>query len=81
MKTRLQNTLKTMKKLPNNDERYLNLGTDFAFKKIFGTEANKELLIHFLNCLLDIKKGAKIRYYLSEYRAATQEKRKKKSNF
>ena len=57
---RLQNTLKTMKKLPNNDERYLNLGTDFAFKKIFGTEANKELLIHFLNCLLDLKKGAKI---------------------
>ena len=51
---RLQNTLKTMKKLPNNDERYLNLGTDFAFKKIFGTEANKELLIHFLNCLLDL---------------------------
>ena len=49
-----------MKKLPNNDERYLNLGTDFAFKKIFGTEANKELLIHFLNCLLDLKKGAKI---------------------
>ena len=57
---RLQNTLKTMKKLPNNDERYLNLGTDFAFKKIFGTEANKELLIHFLNCLLGLKKGAKI---------------------
>ena len=52
--------IKTMKKLPNNDERYLNLGTDFAFKKIFGTEANKELLIHFLNCLLDLKKGDKI---------------------
>ena len=49
-----------MKKLPYNNERYLNLGTDFAFKKIFGTEANKELLIHFLNCLLDLKKGAKI---------------------
>lgn len=32
--------------------RYVNLYTDFAFKKIFGTEANKDLLINFLNQLL-----------------------------
>lgn len=35
--------------------RYINFYTDFAFKKIFGTEANKDLLISFLNCLLDLQ--------------------------
>lgn len=34
-------------------ERYVNFYTDFAFKKLFGTEANKELLISFLNSLFD----------------------------
>ena len=33
-------------------ERYVNFYTDFAFKKLFGTEMNKELLISFLNALL-----------------------------
>lgn len=34
--------------------RYVNFYTDFAFKKIFGTEANKDLLIGFLNDLLEL---------------------------
>lgn len=34
-------------------ERYVNFYTDFAFKKLFGTEANKDLLISFLNSLFD----------------------------
>ena len=34
-------------------ERYVNFYTDFAFKKLFGTEANKDLLMSFLNALLD----------------------------
>lgn len=33
-------------------ERYANFYTDFAFKKLFGTEVNKDLLISFLNALL-----------------------------
>ena len=33
-------------------ERYVNFYTDFAFKKLFGTEVNKDLLISFLNALL-----------------------------
>ena len=33
-------------------EKYLNPYTDFGFKKLFGTEANKELLIDFLNQLI-----------------------------
>lgn len=32
--------------------KYINPYTDFGFKKLFGTEANKELLIDFLNQLI-----------------------------
>ena len=34
-------------------ERYVNPYTDFGFKKLFGTELNKELLISLLNALFD----------------------------
>ena len=33
--------------------RYINPYTDFGFKKLFGTEANKDLLISFLNALFE----------------------------
>jgi predicted transposase/invertase (TIGR01784 family) len=33
-------------------DKYINLLTDFGFKRIFGTEPNKHLLIDFLNTLL-----------------------------
>ncbi|MEI7695785.1 MAG: PD-(D/E)XK nuclease family transposase [Chlorobium sp.] len=33
-------------------ERYINPFTDFGFKKIFGSEVNKDLLIACLNSLL-----------------------------
>ncbi|NEP08806.1 MAG: Rpn family recombination-promoting nuclease/putative transposase [Symploca sp. SIO2C1] len=36
---------------PNKD-RYINLLTDFGFKRLFGTEPNKALLIDFLNVIL-----------------------------
>ncbi|MBR4897824.1 MAG: PD-(D/E)XK nuclease family transposase [Prevotella sp.] len=36
---------------PDNRERYINPYTDFGFKKLFGTEMNKDLLISFLNAL------------------------------
>ncbi len=35
--------------------KYINPFTDFGFKKIFGTEANKDLLIDFLNELLSFE--------------------------
>ncbi len=35
--------------------KYINPYTDFGFKKLFGTEANKDLLIDFLNELVDKK--------------------------
>ncbi len=33
-------------------DKYINLLTDFGFKRVFGTELNKRLLIDFLNTLL-----------------------------
>lgn len=35
--------------LTESQTRYVNFYTDFAFKKLFGTEANKDLLLSFLN--------------------------------
>ena len=37
----------------DSTERYINPYTDFGFKKLFGTEMNKDLLISFLNALLN----------------------------
>ena len=34
-------------------EKYINPYTDFGFKKLFGSELNKELLIGFLNALFE----------------------------
>jgi hypothetical protein len=36
----------------SSKDRYINPFTDFGFKKLFGTEFNKELLIDFLNQVL-----------------------------
>ncbi|MEL6881279.1 MAG: Rpn family recombination-promoting nuclease/putative transposase, partial [Cyanobacteria bacterium J06607_10] len=33
-------------------EQYINLLTDFGFKRVFGSEPNKQLLVNFLNTLL-----------------------------
>ena len=43
--------------------RYINPLTDFGFKRIFGTEANKDLLVHFLDAVLDIDGGIKELHY------------------
>ena len=52
-------------------ERYINPYTDFGFKKLFGTEMNKELLISFLNALFDGKQViAGVRYMNSEHLGA-----------
>jgi predicted transposase/invertase (TIGR01784 family) len=36
----------------SSPDRYISLLTDFGFKRVFGTEPNKHLLIDFLNTLL-----------------------------
>lgn len=40
--------------------KFLDPKNDVAFKKIFGTEKNKDILIHFLNDMIPFPDGAKI---------------------
>ena len=46
-------------------DRYINPYTDFGFKKLFGTDMNKELLISFLNALLEGKEEVEDITYLN----------------
>lgn len=39
--------------MKQSEERYISLLTDFGFKRIFGTDLNKDLLINFLNFLFN----------------------------
>ena len=41
--------------------KFLDPKNDVAFKKIFGTEKNKDILIHFLNDMLTFKEKASIK--------------------
>ena len=54
-------------------ERYINFYTDFAFKKLFGTEINKDLLISFLNSLLHGREEITEITYLNTEHLGTQE--------
>ena len=54
-------------------DRYVNFYTDFAFKKLFGTEMNKDLLISFLNDLLQGREVVLDVNYLNTEHLGTQE--------
>ncbi len=47
------------------EEKYINPFTDFGFKKLFGNEFNKDLLIDFLNQVLGTKEQIKQLTYLN----------------
>ena len=50
------------------EERYISLLTDFGFKRIFGTNPNKDLLIDFLNSLFDGEQVVKnVTFFNSEH--------------
>lgn len=54
-------------------QRYVNPFTDFGFKKLFGEEAHKNLLIDFLNALLPEKHRIRnLEYTRNEAAGATQ---------
>ena len=54
-------------------DRCVNFYTDFAFKKLFGTEMNKDLLISFLNALLQGREVVLDVNYLNTEHLGTQE--------
>lgn len=58
-------------------ERYINLFTDFGFKKLFGEEPNKDLLISFLNSLFDGKELIKDLEYKKNERLGKNEGERK----
>ena len=55
-------------------ERYIDLLTDYGFKRVFGTEVNKDLLIDFLNQLFRGRKVIKdLSYNKNEHVGDTNE--------
>jgi predicted transposase/invertase (TIGR01784 family) len=59
-------------------EKYINLFTDYGFKKLFGEEMNKDLLLDFLNELLKEEQGLikNLTYLKTEQLGATDIDRK-----
>ena len=59
-------------------DRYIDPFTDFGFKRLFGEDCNKELLLDFLNELLHKKEGeiVSITYLKSEQLGRSEEDRK-----
>jgi predicted transposase/invertase (TIGR01784 family) len=57
--------------------KYIDLFTDFGFKKVFGEEPNKDLLISFLNTLLPAKHQiAELEYSRNEWQGVSALDRK-----
>ncbi len=58
-------------------EKYINPFTDFGFKRLFGSEFNKDLLIDFLNQVLDKRERIKDLTYLNtEHQGLTEADRR-----
>jgi predicted transposase/invertase (TIGR01784 family) len=59
-------------------ERYVNPFTDYGFKKLFGEEPNKDLLIDFLNVLLKEEQGliTNLTYLKNEHGGSSEVDRK-----
>jgi len=59
-------------------DKYIDPFTDFGFKKLFGEECNKDLLLDFLNELLHKKEGkiVNLTYLKSEQLGRSEEDRK-----
>ena len=55
---------------------YAELLCDFMFKRLFGTIANKDILIWFLNILMDDKEIVDVSFIPTEHLGMTEEDRK-----
>jgi len=64
-------------------EKYVNPFTDFGFKKLFGEELNKDLLLDFLNELLKEEQGqiTHLTYLKTEQLGSTETDRRAISTF
>lgn len=57
-------------------QRYAELLCDFMFKRLFGSEANKDVLIGFLNMILDDHEIVDVDFIPNEHPGLTEEDRK-----
>ena len=59
-------------------EKYINPFTDYGFKRLFGEESNKDLLLDFLNELLKEEQGqiTELTYLKNENLSTTESTRK-----
>ncbi len=57
-------------------EKYINPLTDFGFKKLFGSEPNKDLLIDFLNQILPDRQISDLTYASNEHFGSLESDRK-----
>src|ERR1035437_5475643 len=59
-------------------EKYINPFTDYGFKRLFGEEPNKDLLLDFLNELLQSEQGHinSLTYLKSDKLGSSEEERK-----
>ncbi len=59
-------------------EKYINPFTDYGFKKLFGEEPNKDLLLDFLNELLKEEQGeiVNLTYLKNEHLSSSENDRK-----
>ncbi len=74
------------RKLMNTDDKepkknaevrgYANLLCDFMFKRVFGSEANKDMLIEFLNMVLEDIRIEHVDFTPNEHQGLTEEDRK-----
>jgi len=64
--------------MPEFVEKYINPFTDYGFKRLFGEEPNKELLLDFLNELLKHEQGriTALTYLKSDKLGSSEEERK-----
>jgi predicted transposase/invertase (TIGR01784 family) len=78
IKTKDKTTQKRKMFYPKVREKYIDPFTDFGFKKLFGEECNKDLLLDFLNELLHKKEGkiVNLTYLKSEQLGRSVEERK-----
>ena len=64
------------KKETGTGQQYAELLCDFMFKRLFGSEANKDVLIGFLNMLLEDVEIVDVEFIPTEHLGLTEEDRK-----
>ena len=66
----------TKKEGHGSRKKYAELLCDFMFKRLFGSEANKDVLISFLNTVLEDVEIVEVDFIPTEHHGMTEDDRK-----